>query len=162
MNTTQPHIDEILRAFFERELEGSRGPITRQRITRVYQRLLVCLETDAESILVGDDRVLLAAERELEPDGAFVRTMHADDLLFGLDSFLREPWLDPMKQERQDQRVQLRLTSRLIRMLVSARLIDRYGCACILAELQSRISFASRPLYPRRMQQVIPGLEPWR
>ncbi|MCI4659133.1 hypothetical protein [Cryobacterium zhongshanensis] len=162
MNTTQPHIDEILRAFFERELEGSRGPITRQRITRVYQRLLVCLETDAESILVGDDRVLLAAERELEPDGAFVRTMHADDLLFGLESFLREPWLDPMKQERQDQRVQLRLTSGLIRMLLLARLIDRYRYACPLAELQARIATLSRPLYPRRMQQIIPGVEPWR
>jgi len=162
MNTTQPHIDEILRAFFEHELEGRRGPVTRQRITRVYQRLLDCLETDAETILVADDRVVLAAERELQPDGAFVRTMHAEDLLFGLESFLREPWLDPSRQERQDQRVQLRLTSGLIRLLVSARLIDRDRCACPLAELQSRINDASRPLYARRMQQVIPGLEPWR
>ena len=36
MNTTQPHIDEILRVFFEHELDGRTGPVTRERITRIY------------------------------------------------------------------------------------------------------------------------------
>ncbi|TFD78267.1 hypothetical protein E3T48_07450 [Cryobacterium fucosi] len=149
--------------FFEHELEARTGPVTRQRITRVHQRLLDCLETESEVILVGDDRVLLAAEREIQPLGAMARTMHAEDLLFGLDLFLREPWLDPGSQERQDQRVQLRLTSALIGMLVTSRLIDRSRCACPLIDLQARIRSASRGLYPRRMpESAIPGAEGWR
>jgi len=163
MNTTQPHIDEILQVFFDHELAGRAGPVTRQRITRAYQRMLDCLETEADVILVADDRVLLAAEREIEPQGAMVRTMHAEDLLFGLGLFLREPWLDHSTQEPQDQRVQLRLTSALIGMLVTNRLIDRGRCECPLMDLHARIRSASSPLYPRRMpRSAIPKAEGWR
>ncbi|TFB87506.1 hypothetical protein E3O44_10450 [Cryobacterium algoricola] len=162
MNTTQPHIDEILRAFFEHELAGRRGPVTRQRITRVYQRLLECLETEAEAILADDDRVLLAAEREFQSVGAMARTMHAENLFDWLFLFLLEPWLDPYKQDRQDQRVQLRLTSALIDMLVSNQLIDWSRRARLLAELRAAIRSASRTLNARQLPQRIPGQDPWR
>jgi hypothetical protein len=162
MNTTQPHIDEILQAFFEHKLQGRNGPVTRRRIHGVHRRLLNCLEAEAERVLVTDDLVLLAGEREFGPPGAMARTMHAEDLLFGLDLFVREPWLDPASQERQDQRVQLRLTSGIVRFLIETGLIDRHRCACPLIELESRIRSASSQLYPRRMpRSAIPGALPW-
>ncbi|MDY7542062.1 MULTISPECIES: hypothetical protein [unclassified Cryobacterium] len=153
MNTTQPHIDEILRAFFEHELAGRRGPVTRQRITRVYQRLLECLQTEAEGILTDDDRVLLAAEREFQPVGAAARTMHANDLRVAIDRFVRKPWLDTDRQERQDVRVQLRLSRAILMFLAANQLIAPYSHALQLLTVQRAIT-GTKMIYQRRSQPL--------
>ena len=153
MNTTQPHIDEILRAFFERELAGRAGRITRGRISRVYRDLLDCLESEADRILSPDDLVLLAAEREIQAEGAMARIMHADDLRVAIDRFVRMPWLDTDRQERQDVRVQLRLSRAILVFLAANQLIAPYSHALQLLTVQRAIT-GTKLIYQRRGQPL--------
>jgi hypothetical protein len=48
-------------------------------------------------------RVLLEAERLLDPKGAFTRVMDLEDLVFMLSGFIHRPWLreNPMMQRAQ-------------------------------------------------------------
>ena len=120
MTSHRPNIDGILVAFFGREREGKKG-LTLQRIDLVERLLRQYLDAAGDRILVDDDRILLAAEREFEPDGAFARTMHADDLVFTLPNFLNTvASLEPL-----DRRVQLRMVDRLIGFLLGEGLVDQ-------------------------------------
>ena len=54
MNITEPHIDEILDAFFNAHRSGKKGIVLR-RIDRVNSRLRECVEADGPGILVSGD-----------------------------------------------------------------------------------------------------------
>jgi hypothetical protein len=136
MSTFGPSIDEILIAFFSREQAGTSG-IRSERLQRVEQVLRDCLETDCDAVLDGGGASLLAAERVLEPRGAFARSMRADDLAFALVVLLEDRWLptDPM-----DRRLQVRIALRIVDFLIERRLIDERDLACPLIELKVQAS----------------------
>ena len=90
MTASVPTIDDIFDFYLHAQVEDATG-IRRLRVVLVESRLRECLENDGERILTASDRVLLEAERNFEAEGAFARTMHAEDLLFVLPIFLTSP-----------------------------------------------------------------------
>jgi hypothetical protein len=149
MNPQQATIDEILRRFFDRQLDQQRG-MKRTRIVLVEQRLRECLEAEAERILVTADLQILAAERQFQPAGAVARTMHADDLVFILSLFVRDPWLpdDPVQRGTQ-----LRLADALTGHLLLYRLVDFDGLSCPLLEIRGGIDLEKAALTRLRRER---------
>lgn len=142
MRQLRPHIDEILSTFFQGQLEGKSG-LRRRRIEGAQDRLRACLESDGERVLIDSDCTLLAAEREFHPTDAFVRTMHADDLICALNSFVSDKW---MPADHVDRRVQLRIADALAGFIVGRRLVDAQDMMCFLLELRSGIDTSLRAL----------------
>lgn len=136
MSPIGPSIDEILTAFLARERAAASGRRV-DRLQRVERRLRSCLETDCDRVLDGGGASLLAAERVLEPDGAFARSMRADDLVFALVVVLGDRWLP---EDVADRRLQVRIALRLVDFLLERRLIDERDLACPLIELKVRAS----------------------
>ncbi|MGO4103370.1 hypothetical protein AB4Y63_05410 [Leifsonia sp. YAF41] len=132
MKTQRPTIDPILRQFFDDSVANKSG-LARSRIELVERRLRECLESEAERILVSDDKEILAAERQFAWEGAVARTMHADDLIFILMLFVRDPWLPDNPVQRATQ---LRLTEYLTAQVLTARLIDQEQMSCQLIDLR--------------------------
>ena len=135
MTNLRPTINEILERYFSARLEGKKG-VTRERIETVERQLRACIEAEAERILVSSDLRLLAAERQFDPAGAVGRVMHADDLVFILSIFVRDPWLpdDPVQRHRQ-----LQLTDALTGHLLGRRLVDRNELICPLLDIRAGI-----------------------
>ncbi|TFC48893.1 hypothetical protein E3T24_12550 [Cryobacterium sp. TmT2-59] len=149
MTPSVPTIDDILGHVIHAERERATG-VKRRRIDLVESLLRECLETDGERILVEPDRVLLAAERQFEPDGAFTRTMHAEDLLFVLPLFLTSPWLRPNHLE---QRVQLDLAEILATAVMRSGLVPREGRQCILMDIRGAIDRGRWELYRAKRER---------
>jgi hypothetical protein len=135
MNTQRPTINPILRQFFDSSTTNKTG-LARSRIHLVERRLRECLETEGERILVSEDREILAAERQFTPQDAVARTMHADDLVFVLLMFVRDPWLPDDLVQRATQ---LRLTEYLTALLLADRLVDVEQLRCELMDLRAWI-----------------------
>lgn len=125
-------IDEILQRFFSEQRADTKG-ITLLRIRRIEERLRECVEAEAESILVTSDLKIVAAEREFEPEGAVARTMHADDLIFVLSEFVKDPWLPA---ERLQRAKQVQLSTALTGYLLRSGLVDPAGMSCALIEIE--------------------------
>ncbi|RNE62298.1 hypothetical protein [Cryobacterium tepidiphilum] len=128
----RPTIDEILTQFFADLREGKKG-LTLTRLMLIEQRLRECVESEADRVLVASDLQILAAERQFDPADAVARTMHADDLVFVLALFVREPWLP---EERVQRTRHLQVTEKLTRFLQYYRLIDRFSIACPLIDIE--------------------------
>lgn len=131
-NAHRPTIEVILQRFFAEQRAGKKG-LTLARIELIERRMRECVESEAEHILVPADVQILAAEREFEAADAVARTMHADDLLFLLTLFVKEPWLP---EERVQRTRHLQVTEKLMRFLLNHGLIDRYGLACPLLDIE--------------------------
>jgi hypothetical protein len=142
MTAFHPTIDNILDAFFPPLISESRG-VLRDRLIRVMTAIDRFLEAEGEGVLAPDDTVVLAAERQFTGAGAFVRTMHAPDLVFALPGFLRPPWLHP---DPLMQRVQLTVVQRLVEFVVDQVGLDQTGVAKPLAEIRAVILAARREL----------------
>jgi hypothetical protein len=135
MSTLGPSIDEILTAFFAREHAAAAG--LRSRLERVERTFRDCLETDCDRVLDDSGASLLAAERVLEPHGAFARSMRAEDLVFALVVLLEDRWL---AEDPADRRLQVRIVLRLVDFLLERRLVDERDLACPLIDLKVRVS----------------------
>jgi len=132
MPSRRPSIDEILTAFFAREHAAASG-IRSQRLERIEAALRGCLEADCDRVLDERGLSLLAVERVFDPDGAFARSMRADDLVFALLVFLDDRWLQP---DAGDRRLQVRIALRIVDFLLERRLVDERDLACPLIELK--------------------------
>lgn len=128
----RPTIDEILERFFSEQRTGKKG-LTLTRIMTIEQRLRECVEAEAERVLVASDLQILAAEREFDQTNAVARTMHADDLVFLLTLFVKEPWLP---EERVQRTRHLQVTGKLAHYLQYYRLVDRFSIACPLIDIE--------------------------
>jgi len=142
MTAFRPTIDNILDAFFPPLFAESHG-VLRDRMIRVMTAIDRFLEAEGELILTPDDSVMLAAERQFTDKGAFVRTMHADDLIFALPGFLSPPWLHP---DPLMQRVQLTVVQRLVEFVRDQVGLDRVGVELPLARIRAIILIARREL----------------
>jgi hypothetical protein len=143
---SEPTIRSILAEFFDEETAHKRGVI-RQRNLAVQTMLGRYLELEGERTLTDPGVAILHAERAFEPNGAFARTMRAEDLLVALTGFLEPPWLaiDPLLRHRQ-----LALTASLVDFLCRELLIDEWGASCFLLETRARIDRAKQALAEER------------
>lgn len=160
-DTSTPTIDVILEAFFlERVLPGVRSslkgdavaarplPMTQRRLRSLEFRLRDYLEVEGEHILVTADLELLASERQFDPDGAFCRTMRADDLLFALPGFLKRC----VPEDLADTRLQLATIEALTSWLLRRRLVDQSGLECTLLDLEAALRHGRADLRRRRAE----------
>lgn len=90
-------------------------------------------------MLVTRDLVVLAAEREFDPVGAVARTMHADDLIYVLPTFLEPPWLQGTDLMRRSQ---LTLVSHLTAQLLRDGTVNYDEVTCPVHEIRARIDRA--------------------
>jgi len=146
MKRQRPHIDEILAAHMTYQLDGLSG-LRRRRIETAERHLRLCMEVDGPRVLTTHDRAVLDLERQFTPHDAFLRTMHADDLLLVLNVYVREPWLLP---DRVDRRAQLRFADALAGLVLGRRLVDRDEWMCELLDLRAAIDVAKSDLKRER------------
>ena len=115
-------------------------PTTRTRIERVRADLEAHLEAEGNRILTGPQIDLLASERELSGPGAFVRTMHADDLFYTLDHYLHPTHAMTGLQAR---RCQIDFVARLAEWLWREKLVsDETVSDCAIIELEIALESA--------------------
>lgn len=132
MTPHKPTIDLILGTFFSTSFARCSG--VKLHRTRIVESLLSsCLERDGHRILVDSDRAVLAAERQFDPDRAFARTMHAEDLLFAIGIFIAPEWLavDTLVRRRQ-----LEVAENLVAHLIDTQLVREDGFECMLLDLR--------------------------
>lgn len=143
-------INDLIRPFFDTMLVGSSG-IKHSRIERVEALLRECLEVTGERVLVDRDRGVLAAEQQFNRVDAFARTMHADDLIYVLTTFLEPPWLqaDPLLQK-----VQLTITERLTATILHDRLVVYSDLVCPLMDIGASLENARRRLNEDRRERA--------
>jgi hypothetical protein len=145
MNIAAPTIDVILEAFFlEQGITAS--PMRQRRLKSLEFRLCDYLEVEGERILVTADLELLASERQFDPEGAFRRTMHADDLLFALPGFLERC----VPADLTDGRLHVATIGALASWLITRRLIDQAGLECILLDVDAALRRGKADLRVRR------------
>jgi hypothetical protein len=137
----RPVIDDILAKFFAAELEEEHGA-ARERIEFVDVTLRHYLEAEGKRVLTPDDLTLLRCEREFDADGAFARTMHADDLILAIAGYLGA--VAPC--EPLVLRAQLRTVERLIASVLAQRLVNAEDLVCALLDARAAIDRRRREL----------------
>lgn len=137
-------INDILTRHLEAAVAGRAG-LRKRRIEAADERLRAFLEEEGHRILTSGDVALLELERQLNPEGAFVRIMHADDLVFALPGFvdLEFGW---MPEDRVDRGVQVRFANSLLTFALMHRLVDTSQCSCPILQAQHAISHARTAL----------------
>ena len=141
MNLTRPVIDDILSVFFAGECDSKEGPPL-HRIEFVDASLRHYLETQGERVLVDDDVTLLHLERQFNRDGAFCRSMHADDLILMIAGYLRAY----VPREPLVLRAQLAAVERLIASVLRQRLINPEEMLLPLLDARDAIDRGRREL----------------
>jgi hypothetical protein len=137
-----PSIDQILDSF-GRDDPIARHPATSRRSADTRTRLLAYLATDAAQVLVPDARVLLTAERQFAPDGAFTRVFGAEVLVAALPGFLEPGWLP---RHVYDARAQVRFVELLLDWTVAHGLVDAGEMSCIIYGVLDSARAARRSL----------------
>lgn len=131
MTHAKPTINDILESFFLAQKAGVH-PDLAKRIDAVEYRLRDCIETEAFRILEDSDAHTLRQEREVRPEGAVARLMHADDLIFLLSIFVEPKWR-PL--ESAQRAIHFALTDQLARFMVDRNLVDRHELSCPLLDI---------------------------
>ena len=146
-----PTIDDHFERFFADERIGLR-PAAARRLDLVRAHLEGYLDEHGYRILTTGQLVVLHIERQLAPHGAFVRTMHADDLLFALPGYL-----DPAHRlpTPTDAKAQVQTVRNLVRFLwnvgawgAPAWGDDDYSCAVLELEGALRAAGRTEPRAP--------------
>jgi len=136
---SRPTILSLLDAFCT-DFRPVAKPGTRKRLDLVIGHLRQFLESDADNVLIQPDFEILMAERQLDPVGAFERTMHADDLFYALPQYLapERALTDPLAR-----RAQIDLVANLCSWLWEQRYLRAHTvseCAVIDMEVSLRRS----------------------
>jgi hypothetical protein len=80
MDERLPKIEHIISTVFIEALSLSTG-VKHRRTRQVEREVRAFLEAEVDPYLTDDERILLAAERELEPNGAASRVLEAEVLI---------------------------------------------------------------------------------
>jgi len=142
MTKRSPTLAPLFDVFFRDQVDGQ-SPSAATRTRAVRADLEAYLDEHADRTLTTGSLALLNAEREFSPRGAFVRTMHADDLLFALPGYLT-----PERRMRTPAaaRSQVVLIGRLAQWLWTEGHLPRHGLECGIHELEAALSRARREL----------------
>jgi hypothetical protein len=147
-------IDDILTHFFASYLDGKTGTV-RHRIEDGERQLRACIETEAQRILENDTLLMLAAERQFDPQRAVARVANADDLVFFLEVFVGPQWRPSNEFQRA---AQTELTATLLHFVTSRRLVDSHQLACPILEVEAGIARERAERKLRRERHVRTGL----
>lgn len=136
----------------------ARTPILRHpsmfaRGRRVRAHLETYLDTEAERWLTDGERILVEAERQVDPAGAVARVTGPDALLATLPGFLDPEWLMPGLHQG---RAQLVVVASLAAWLVSSGLVDRAEASCSVIEVDVRLEAAWRRVDGRATSALSP------
>ncbi len=133
-----PNISAVLETFFF-DAEAGKSAATRARYVRTQAALARYIETVDVADCFGDDVAqLVAAEREFDSSGAFLRIMTAEELVVLLPGFVEDERLPAC---RADARTQVSMTDRLVAFLIRFRLID--GSRFSRAVLDTQVACAT-------------------
>jgi hypothetical protein len=126
-----PTISDVLDDFFGGYQRNASASV-QARIDTVRIDLEQHLDLEGPRVLSADQLAILGLELEIDPVGAFARTMHADDLYYALEHYLdpAHAFRDPSLRETQLDVVAALATSLWTRRLVSARNVSE----CTLIE----------------------------
>lgn len=152
MNGQNTTIDELLTSFF-REQRAQKSGLRLTRILTVEKQLREFLELEGDGALEDDKRAVLEAEREFNPDNAFVRIMHASDLVRLLGGFIDLQWLP---DDHVQCGVQLSLLEKLLASITRRRLIRDLSAVKTLMYLDVALLDAKRDLRMRRLGVATP------
>ncbi|WP_166982834.1 hypothetical protein [Paramicrobacterium fandaimingii] len=126
-----PTIEELLVPFFIEQTAGKTGKRLR-RVQEVERHLREYLQTAGHRILTTWSLGILNLERQFHPDDAFIRCMHADDLLYTLATFIEPAWLS---DDRIQARVQVGIAEKLMLWLRENGLVTYADVSCELQRL---------------------------
>ena len=129
----------------------------RERAAVVRRHLETYLDTEAERWLGPADRVLVEAEREVDPAGAVARVTGPAVLVAALPGFLDPAWLMPTVA---GARVQLLVVAELVRWLQVTGLVD--GMAYPVLAVQAALARAESWLVAAPGRRVSPSAPPGR
>jgi len=135
MTHTEPTIDHILTTFFAEQTDCLTG-LARTRVLTVAESLRRCVEQFGESVLIDNERTLLAAERVFDPEVAIATLTHADDLLYLLAIFVEH---ERLPAQAADVRVHLRMCERLTKWITRRRLVYWDEVNCALYDIEARV-----------------------
>jgi hypothetical protein len=115
-----PNISNLLDDFFAGYQPGAPAAV-QARIVAVRNDLTHHLDIEGPRILTTGQLAILNTEREFNRDGAFARTMHADDLYYALQHYLdpAHAFEEPAQRETQLDVVAALAASLWNRQLVS-------------------------------------------
>lgn len=105
MDTVPLSAQKVLDTFFT-DAPVVRHPSMRSWGAHTHSLLESFLEASGEDLMTEPESVLLAAERQLEPHGAVLRTLSPRALLAALPGFLTRPWW-PSDVREASARVQI-------------------------------------------------------
>jgi hypothetical protein len=126
-------LDDLLTEFFGERSRGVTG-IKLRRVADLERRLRSHLEAEGARVLVDRDKAILEMERGLNPDGAFCRTMHGDDLIYALSGFLEAS----ISTDPADVRLELATVGPLVNWLIDHG-VDSYGMECPIYDLEGAV-----------------------
>jgi hypothetical protein len=126
-----PSITDLLDEFFAGYQENAPAAV-HARTTTVRADLEQHLELEGPRILTTGQLAILTTEKQFNPEGAFARTMHADDLYYALQRYLDPAHALDGLAERETQ---LDVIAALAASLWSRRLLsDRNVSECTVME----------------------------
>ncbi|MCU1406520.1 MAG: hypothetical protein JWQ43_2823 [Glaciihabitans sp.] len=126
-------------------------PLTGRRIAAVRVHLEAYLDEHAAGILTTLQLQILHAEQQFNPEGAFVRTMHPEDLYYSFYGYLKPEYRLP---GLVDAGIQLRVVDGLARwMWTRGLLVDLNRNSCIVLDVEGAIKRARRELAVAREEQ---------
>ncbi|GAA2753690.1 hypothetical protein [Amnibacterium kyonggiense] len=140
-----PTADPFLADFFADRRRGAFG-VRLDRIDRAESDLRLAVELTGPEVLDPDDRVLLHAERQLEPVAAVARVLPLTALPAVLQRFLTEPLYRPRPVD--EARDRLDTVAALVRAL--ARMPELLPETRALRRLDERVRIELATLAPRR------------
>ncbi len=134
-------------------------PGVRETAASVRRHLETYLDTEAERWLSPADRILVEAEREVDPAGAVARVTGPAVLVAALPGFLDPAWLMPTVA---GARVQLLVVSALVRWLETTGLVDglAYPVLAVQAALIRAEAWLAAGRAPGVSRSAPPGRPP--
>jgi hypothetical protein len=142
MTDPKPTIADLFDAFFSDAAAGQ-SPAAERRTRYVRAHLEAYLDSSGADVLTTDQLALLHTERQFAPQGAFVRTMFAGDLLYALPGYLaaRHRLVEP-----SEARSQVVLVGKLAQWLWNRGLFGDDDVSCAMLTLESALTDARRSL----------------
>jgi hypothetical protein len=151
-------VDEVLTVLTMSILDGLEGK-RRRRLQEAIADLRVCIETNGEGVMIGDEVRLLELERQFGgPDRAVARVAPALVLLLVIPSYLEETRWQGIDDE--DRRVRMRLALRLARAVAKLPELGRFDGTCALADVDRAWRVANRRLRRERGERALALLPP--
>ncbi|MBX0300232.1 hypothetical protein K2F54_09615 [Cryobacterium sp. 1639] len=148
MDERLPKIDEVISTVFGEAAALSTG-VKRRRTVQVENELRAFIDAEADRYITDDERTILSAEQEFDPNGAGCRVLEAEMLFVALVGFITPPFL---AADLLLRRVQLDLVDALAGY-VAFEVLRNYDSSSIRRDLRLAVFRARHELKRARREQ---------